>query len=100
MNYKKIEKEFEDRFVANVLDCIPEENWAEMKREVNYFLKAKINSVIDEMIGEEWDGKEWIEMMKEAKKAGFSNLKSPEDFMKGKRQKVSELKEYKKKFNK
>lgn len=37
------------------------------------------------------DGKEWIEMMKQANGAGFVNMKSPEDFIAGKNHALTEV---------
>lgn len=43
----KIIEEFEERFVSNnILDCIPEKNWIEMKGEVSSFIQIKINDAI------------------------------------------------------
>lgn len=43
-----------------------------------------LRSEIEKLEGEKWDGKEWIDMMNSAKRAGFSSMKSPEDFIAGK----------------
>lgn len=106
MNYRNIEKEFEEfmegyvrhagewhnnycHFVYDddgVCNC----ELAKNKKKIKVFYKAKINQILDECIGEERKIKQYHttnEVLKHMGSVGY-NLK------------VKELKEYKKKFNK
>ena len=48
---KDFRTEFENKFVANnILDCIPEKNWEEMKEEVFCFIFTFLDSKVKEII--------------------------------------------------
>ena len=50
----KILEQFEEEFVANdTLDCIPEENWEEMKGEVRNFLRSAFQAFGEDLVGDE-----------------------------------------------
>ena len=86
MTPKKYIEQFEKRFPV---PCPP-------KHAVKDFLYSTIISILKEQVKEiviikKDDGKVWIEMMKQANLAGFSNMKSPEDFITGRNQALSDL---------
>lgn len=53
---------------------------SETKREIVEKIKAAM-----------YDGKDWIKMVEAAKRAGFSNMVSPQDFIDGKNQALNDL---------
>ena len=88
MNIKDIEKEFDEEFAGAYGYC----NHT-MAGEIRSFYKAKINQVIDEMIGEKKKEESKLpEMGDEYIKVERENI--------GYNQKRAELKKYKEKFNK
>ena len=112
MNYQQIEKEFEpffDEMWESFLEMYdkaikgkapnPEvlhpKNSA-IKERIKSFYKAKINQVIDKMIGKEKKNVEKYPMYKVFK----DKIKRLNGYDIGYNKKVQELKEYKKKFNK
>jgi len=66
----KILKKFEEEFVADdILDCIPEENWEEMKGEVGNFLCSALQAFGEDLVGDEEKIEQGINIIVEPKKA-------------------------------
>lgn len=86
------ERGFENRFPAtqndptHYHDCVC---WScnDYRDEVRANIRSREISLLDTI--EKWceeekvDSKEWVDMMSAAREAGFSNMKSPEDFISG-----------------
>jgi len=83
MNYKQIEEEIKDLtiLIATAMEEGDEEEHERVVKKIMEIIKAKINQVIDEMIGRE------------------KNYGDAHDFQNGYNCKVQELKEYLRKFN-
>ena len=93
MNYKDIEKKINKQFNLCGRTC----KFCNSKR---YFIKAKFDQVIDEMIGEERKGQKIgkLSILGSFDTYKTGRMKSHSDV--GYNQKVQQLKEFKKKFNK
>jgi len=92
MTYKEIEKEFDKEF---------DFEYDATRTETAKWWLAKINQIIDEMIGEEKDELQ-LDKEKEHKEKGtmLHGFVSEMKTIQGYNQKVQELKEFKKNFNK
>ena len=102
MNYKEIEEEFDEKFCGYMADgrlhfIKPDMDGTAIKS----FLKAKINKVIDECIGKK-EYLMWENRCEDCKSKDIYQSDCPKcnSIEKGYKQKVRELKEYKKEFNK
>ena len=91
---KDIEKEFDKKWGENPYTptTLASDDFEARKYMFKSFLEAKINEVIDEMIGEERKVMDFSKKLTEG--GGY-----PEPQNIGYNQKVSELKDFKKKFN-
>ena len=88
MTYKEIEKEFDKEF---------DFEYDATRTETAKWWLAKINQIIDEMVGEEKKKTGWIKMIFGDGSKMRRKILSDKDL--GYNQKVQELKEFKKKFN-
>ena len=108
MTYRELSKEFDKESVGSLLnpDMYPESKYELDSGRVKDFLKAKINQVIDEMIGEEKKMNWKKEGMEREKKDGVDGWKTTDPEIAGiiatrigYNQKRAELILFKKKFN-
>ena len=103
MNYKELDKEFEEVISKAGKICYECEDTISEEMRVNLkdFYKAKINKVIDECIGKK-EYLMWENRCEDCKSKDIYQSDCPKcnSIEKGYKQKVRELKEYKKEFNK
>ena len=71
----------ETQELKNFISKIRKEALEKQKQEIKKMIEGEIKG----------EGKEWIKMMKNAKLAGFSKMKSPKDFIDGRNYAVDDI---------
>ena len=89
----EILKRFEEEFVANdILDCIPEKNWEEMKGEVRNFLCSALQEFGEDLVGEEEEIEQGINAIAEPARAFRNHQKIGEN--KKRQEVINKVKEW------